>query len=447
MLSIIAPAVDKYRELILEAERYIWKHPESGFKEKLTSKYMEDAFEKLGYTIVRAGDIPGFYTVIDTGKEGPEVLILGELDSLVIPTHPECDRETGAVHACGHNAQCAALLGVAAALKEPEVTDKLCGRIRLCAVPAEELIELDYRSELKAEGKIRYFGGKSEFLYRGYFDGVDIAFMVHTSSSKEFSINAGGVGCIAKRVDYRGVSAHAGSSPWNGKNALYAANVGLAAMNSLRETFREEDLIRVHPILTHGGDVVNAIPDWAHLESYIRGKTFEAIAAENYKVNRALIAGALSLGVNIEINDIPGYAPNINNPLLTDVAIEAHGMLGTDREFIRHTFTSSSSTDMGDLSCIMPTIHPLIPGGRGNSHSDSYYIDDAQMACVTSAKWQLLILSLLLGYGAKRAREIIREFKPRFKSKEEYFACVDDFSKEGMRIDYSDEKTVKVHLK
>ena len=153
---------------------------------------MEDAFENLGYTITRAGNIPGFYTVIDTGREGPEVLILGELDSLVIPTHPECDKKTGAVHACGHNAQCAALLGVAAALKEPSVLEKLCGRIRLCAVPAEELIELDYRSELKAEGKIKYFGGKSEFLYRGYFDGVDIAFMVHTSSSKEFSINSGG---------------------------------------------------------------------------------------------------------------------------------------------------------------------------------------------------------------------------------------------------------------
>ena len=76
-------AVDKYRKLILDAEDYIWANPETGYREVKTSKYMEDAFEKLGYELVRAENIPGFYTVLDTGREGPEVLILGELDSLI----------------------------------------------------------------------------------------------------------------------------------------------------------------------------------------------------------------------------------------------------------------------------------------------------------------------------------------------------------------------------
>ena len=130
--------VDKHRSMILEAERYIWKHPETGYREYNTTKYMEEKFEALGYTLTKAGDIPGFYTVIDTGRPGPEVLILGELDSLICPNHPESDPETGYVHACGHHAQCAALLGIAAALKEDGACDDLCGRIRLCAVPAEE---------------------------------------------------------------------------------------------------------------------------------------------------------------------------------------------------------------------------------------------------------------------------------------------------------------------
>ncbi|MBR2432406.1 MAG: amidohydrolase, partial [Clostridia bacterium] len=177
----IAKAVDKYRELILEAERYIWNHPETGYKEFETSKYLEENFIKLGYDIVKADGITGFYTCIDTGRPGPEVLVLGELDSIICPTHPECDPKTGAVHSCGHNAQCATLLGIAAALKEEGITDKFSGKIRLCAVPAEELLEIEYRSKLKKEGKIKYYGGKSEFLSRGYFDGVDIAFMVHTS--------------------------------------------------------------------------------------------------------------------------------------------------------------------------------------------------------------------------------------------------------------------------
>ena len=97
----IFDAVDKHRQLILDAERYIWKNAETGYKEFKTSKYLEDAFEKLGYNITRAENITGFYTDIDTGKIGPTVLIMGELDSIICPSHPEADKETGAVHSCG----------------------------------------------------------------------------------------------------------------------------------------------------------------------------------------------------------------------------------------------------------------------------------------------------------------------------------------------------------
>ena len=114
----IIRAVDKNRTLILAAERYIWANPETGYKEYKTSAYMAEQFEKLGYKLHMAEGITGFYTTLDTGKEGPEVLVLGELDSVICLNHPESNSETGAVHSCGHNAQCAALLGVAAALKE-----------------------------------------------------------------------------------------------------------------------------------------------------------------------------------------------------------------------------------------------------------------------------------------------------------------------------------------
>ena len=80
MNTKIVSAVEKYEDLILKAHDYVWKNPEPGFKEFKTSKYLEDEFEKLGYTLERAGDIPGFCTVIDTGRPGPEILVLGELD-------------------------------------------------------------------------------------------------------------------------------------------------------------------------------------------------------------------------------------------------------------------------------------------------------------------------------------------------------------------------------
>ena len=106
--------VSKHTEKILETERYIWAHPESGFKEWNTSAYMAKIFEDAGYTLNYAGDIPGFYTDIDTGKPGPKLLILGELDALVAGTHKEA--WNGCAHACGHNAQCAGLVGIALAL-------------------------------------------------------------------------------------------------------------------------------------------------------------------------------------------------------------------------------------------------------------------------------------------------------------------------------------------
>ena len=378
----LSRAVEKHRKLILDTERYIWSNPETGYREVKTSKYMEDTFEALGYEIHRAGDIPGFYTVLDTGRPGPEVLILGELDSIICPSHPDADPKTGAVHSCGHNAQCAALVGVAATLREEGMLDGLCGRIRLCAVPAEELLEIEYRKGLKAEGRIRYLGGKSEFLSRGYFDGVDIAFMVHTASA--FCCNIGSVGCIAKHILYKGKASHAGGSPWNGQNALYAANCGMNAANALRETFRDSDLIRFHPIITRGGDMVNAIPEQVEMESYVRGKTYEAIVESNKKINRALVGAALSLGTNIEIIDIPGYAPLRNAKGMIALATEAAALL--DIPFEAHDAYSTGSTDMGDLSTFMPVIHPYAGGAWGNSHGANYKIADPESACVTSAK-------------------------------------------------------------
>lgn len=442
----IRETVEKSRDLILETQNYIWANPETGYRERKTSKYLEDVFIRLGYDIVRAGDIPGFYTVIDTGRPGPEILILGEMDALLCAGHPDADPESGAVHCCGHSAQSAALVGIAAALRDPALLEMLCGKIRLCAVPAEELLEIEYRSQLREQGVIKYFGGKPEFLRRGYFDGVDLALMVHTTPGKNFTVNVGGVGCIAKKIIYKGKSAHAGGSPWNGCNALYAATQGLSAINAIRETFREADIIRVHPIMTAGGTAVNAIPERAFLESYVRGSSFEAIAAANKKVNRALCGAALSLGANVEIQDIPGYAPYKNNPGLIAVAKDALAALLPGETLKESGVITSGSTDMGDLGCIMPMIHPYAPGAVGTSHGDNYYIENPDAACVRSAQWQLLMLSLLLADEGRRAREIIDSFEAPFASKEAYFAYLDSLFTTGDRISYQADETATVKL-
>lgn len=438
-------AVEKNKALILESHKYFWSNPETGYKEYKTSKYLEEAFEELGYKLTKAENITGFYTVVDTGKPGPEVLVLGELDALLCAEHPESDPKTGAAHCCGHSAQCAALLGVAAALKEPEVLNELCGRIRLCAVPAEELIEIDYRLSLKEKGIINYLEGKSEFLYRGYFDGVDLAFMVHTTQGDSFSTRKGAVGAVAKEVVYKGVSAHAGGSPWNGCNALYAANLGLSAINSIRETFKESDLIRVHPIIKQGGAAVNSIPDRVVLESYVRGSNFAAIKEANEKVNRALCGGALSIGANVEIQDMIAFSPLFNDEKMIDVVQKAVSGI-PNAKFVRQDVISSGSTDMGDLSVLMPVVHPYAPGASGALHTSDFKIKDPNLACVETAKLQINMLYILLKDNAKVAKEIVSEFEPLFKSKDEYFEYVSSFNKTVGNISYLENGKIEIQL-
>lgn len=122
--QLIVNNVDTVRQLILDAERWIWAHPQTGYTEWQAHDYLVEKYEALGYTLVKAGNIPGFYTDVETGKPGPKVAIFGELDALDIANHPES--VNGMTHCCGHNAQSAALLGIAAALKQPHALDGLC---------------------------------------------------------------------------------------------------------------------------------------------------------------------------------------------------------------------------------------------------------------------------------------------------------------------------------
>ena len=430
--------VTRHRKLMFDALEYIWRNPETGYKEWKTHKYLVAEFEALGYELKLAGNIPGFTTLVDTGKPGPTIAIFGELDSLICETHPEADKETGAVHACGHCAQCAALLGLAAALKEEGALDGLCGKILLAVVPAEELIEVEFREELIKKGIIRYMGGKPEFMYRGLLDGVDMSFMVHTASGDGVfaGITGGSNGCLAKSVCFEGVAAHAGGAPHMGVNALYAANLAMNAINALRETFEDEDHIRVHPIVTFGGDAVNAIPETVKLESYVRGAKMEKIVAANRKINRAIAASAAALGANVRLKDIPGYWPRRYSFLGCRAVEDAFKSVLEDVRI--ESCWDGSCSDMGDVGAVMPALHPYVSGATGKDHGNDYRISDPETACVSSAKLQYALLYLLLSDGAKRALEIIEDYKPNFDTMKEYFDYVDKVNIDCRAVAYGE---------
>ena len=436
--------VASQRELMFAAERHIWKHPETGYREWKTHEYLAAEYRKLGYELVEAGNIPGFYTDIDTGKPGPKLLIMGELDSLIVSTHPECDPETGYVHACGHHAQSAALLGIAAALKQPGALDGMSGSIRLMAVPAEELIEIGYRASLREQGIIKYFGGKVEFMYRGFMDDCDIALLVHTSNSehKGIGVGVGNNGCLTKNINYEGVSAHAGGAPHLGVNALYAANLGLNAVNALRETFQEKDYILFHPVITKGGGAVNAIPNDVRVESYVRGASIDAIVSANNRINRALASSAAAMGANVHLQDFPGYCPLYNDKnlyqLTVDVVKEGFG-----EEWIEEdTKWGTGCTDMGDISCVMPTVQPYCSGACGVGHGSDYGISDPETALVVSAQYQVLMAEALLSNNAEMAQKVIKEADLVYPDKKDYFAAVDKIFLDKKAVTQNEDGTI-----
>jgi len=437
-------AVDRHREQIVRAYEFLWNNPETGYKEWKTHEYLAQEFRQLGYELTEAGNIPGFYTDADTGRPGPTVLVMGELDALICESHPDADPATGAVHCCGHCCQSAALLGLAAALKAPGALDGLCGKIRLMAVPAEELIEVEYREKLRQQGIIRYYGGKVEFMHRGYMDGTDVAFMIHTTSgapSKGGIVVRGSNGCISKEIIYTGVSAHAGGAPHKGINALYAASLGMNAINALRETFRDEDHIRVHPIITNGGTVVNAIPEKVTMESYIRGATLEAILEANEKVNRAIAASAASMGAQVLLKDRPGYSPRVHDKGMMLVAKEAMEQVLEHVDYNMERWITGCS-DLGDVSMVYPAVHPYVGGAVGTAHGNDFFIADVETACVDSAKVQAAMLVLLLKDGGERTWQIKKDFKAPFASKEDFFRCIDAVFMDQEAVVYREDGTI-----
>ncbi len=416
-------AIEKQRQLVFDAHDYIWSHAESGFREWETTGYLEAAYEKLGYTLTKAGNIPGFYTDVETGLPGPKVLLIGEMDSLIIPSHPDARPDTGCVHACGHHAQSAALLGVAAALKEPDALNGLCGSIRLMAVPAEELTEISYREQLRRSGIIRYFGGKQEFLARGYMSGCDMACMVHTSYGEglfEFP-NRGDNGLLIKTVSFIGKAAHTGCSPHLGVNALVAANLAISAMNALRETFREEDHYRIQMNEVSGSN------QRCVLELKLRGASTELITNLNQRVNLAIAGAAASIGAGVEISDRAGYSPMYNEPQFSEVFCQAANLLDPEHPLTLGTEWSAACTDMGDVSTLIPVIHPYSMGAAGPAHTDTYQIKSREMACINSAKAQLIMLELLLENQASRAHSVINHYKPLYADIKEYISALDRF--------------------
>lgn len=405
----VCEAIDRNKEKIIVIGESIFEEPELGYKEFKTAEKVKAVFEELRLDYKDRIAVTGVVANMPGREHKLKVAVMGELDAVVCPGHRCADPVTGAAHSCGHFVQIAAMLGAAYGLKEAGIMEYLSGDVAFMAVPAEEGVELEWRNEMMQLGKISYLGGKQEFIKLGVMDDVDMMIMQHTGTNDKMTAGgASAMGFMAKIVQYIGKECHA-ASPHRGINALDAARIGLTACDAVCTTFKDEDGIRFHPIITKGGNLVNVIPAFVQIETFVRGRSTEAIQDASTRLDRALRAGADALGAECRIYNIPGYLFPVESPELKSI-VEENMVELVGKENVVKSLTQAT-TEANDVSNLIPTIHATVGGAEGVAHSSHYEIVDYDLAYIKSAKMLAMTVIDLLADGADKGMVVKKNFK------------------------------------
>ena len=414
------------KDIAIQLSKDILSEPETGYKEFKTNKKIYEVLSSLNLEVVNNLAITGLMTTIKGANPGPNIAVIGELDGLPVPGHPFADKETNAAHACGHHIQVGNMLATLFALNSKEILDNLSGTISFIAVPSEEYVEIEWRNEQRSKGEFEFLGGKQELVKLGVFDDIDISMMTHARGNfSGFGYGGTGNGLVAKFIEFHGKSSHAGNDPHLGINALNAANLSMANIHANRETFFDNHHIRVHPIITLGGSVVNQVPEIVTLETFVRGASLEAIKDANLKVDNCLRAGAMAVGAEVEINTLPGYFPLFHDKNLVELYKKNLEYTKNKSEELEH---GGGSTDMGDLAHLMPVIHPFVGGATdASAHTSGFLVEDYELAVVEAGKLMAFTIIDLLYDGASTGKEVISKHKPRL-TKNEYLKTIREFS-------------------
>ncbi|NUU20549.1 MAG: amidohydrolase [Streptomycetaceae bacterium] len=409
--------IDRRADEIVAFSDTVMRAPESGYREETTARRVAERFAAMGLEFRERLALTGVKARMRGRTSRRTVAVIGELDSLIVPGHPYADPATGAAHACGHNAQLASMLG--AGLGLAPVMDRLDGDVVLFAVPAEECIEVGWRLDRRDAGDVEFILGKAELIRLGEFDDVDLAMMTHSGNAvadPAVTVACSANGSLVKRVVFRGRSAHAGATPELGVNALKAALLAVAAIDAQRDTFKDADAVRVSQIITAGGDAVSAVPAEARMEMMVRARTVEAMADASGKVDRALRAGALALGAEVEIETVSGYLPLATDAPLDELLYANCARLYGPDLVRRDTGPIGGSTDMGDLGHLMPVGHPMAASGNASPfHGPDYHVVDHVLAAVEPAKFMAATVIDLLRDGAAEADRVIAACGPKLK--------------------------------
>ena len=393
----------------------LFRHPQLGYKEFINKQILMDYFKKYGIETEELGFRTAFKATIGTGS--PKIGLLAELDALPTPGHPFAAKEDDAAHSCGHSSQCAIMAYTLVKLKDQIKS----GSVSLYFTPAEEFTDVAFRQKLIAKGEISYIGGKINMLTAGQFANEDLFIHLHTMTNPKyrFSLNTSLCGFVYKRFIFKGKASHAAVSPDKGINALNCFVLFDNALNMLRETFREDDHIRVHGMIAKGGQSVNSIPETVIYECYIRSSDEKALLETTGKVEEAAKHCAKALGGKVKIETIPGYLPMHQNELINDV-IRKNMLKICKKEELHDYEVSMAAGDIGDLSCFKPTVQFGYGGFSGSCHSRDLCITDEKKAYLEPSMVVYDTVMYLLDHP-QYVRRIKDEFKP-FITEEDYLA-------------------------
>jgi len=323
----VCDEVDRRRDVLLDVSHRIHADPELAFAEHAAHDLLTEVLRHEGFDVTAgAYGLPTAFEAT-AGRDGPRVAVLCEYDAL-----------PGIGHACGHNIIAAAGLG--AGLAAAVLADDAGGRLVVLGSPAEE-----------------GGGGKVNLIDGGAFDGVDAAVMVHPAGRDLRRMHAIAIHQVL--VSYEGAAAHAAAAPYEGRNALDAAVLGYNNLAALRQHLRPDE--RVHGIITDGGDRPNIVPAHAAAHWYVRAGTRDRLAALEERVLACLQAGADAAGCTMDAVWLdPAYDEMRDNEALTDLYAANAAMVGRTVAEPTPATAVTGSTDMGNVSQVVASIHPMI---------------------------------------------------------------------------------------
>jgi amidohydrolase len=323
----VVDEVDRRADVLVEASHQIHDRPELNFEEHFAHDLLTSIIDGEGIEVERGAYGLDTAFVARAGSEGPTIAVCCEYDAL-----------PGIGHACGHNIIGTAGLG--AGLVAAALADELGGRIVVLGTPAEE-----------------GGGGKVLMADRGALEGVDAAIMVHPAGADLLAMTA--IAIQQVWVEYEGEAAHAAAFPYKGRNALDAAVLGYMNVAALRQHIRSDE--RIHGIFTDAGDKPNIVPAHAAAQWYVRARNLRRLEALKERVFACLQAGADAAGCRMHHHwKDPAYADMVDNRAIVELYAANSARLGRTLLDPADGPLVVGSTDMGNLSHLVPSIHPMI---------------------------------------------------------------------------------------